>query len=154
MWVKLKNGVVERFPYTYTLLCQDHPNTSFPKKMDTSMLESMGVYEVTWLDAPQVDEATKKVVKKDLPEYVNGSWVLDWDVIEKTEDEKAQYTAFVTLNNLEKRNQELASTDWTQLPDAPANASEWAVYRQALRDITTHPNWPNLADTDWPIAPE
>jgi len=27
-------------------------------------------------------------------------------------------------------------------------------YRQALRDITTHPNWPNLEESDWPVKPE
>jgi hypothetical protein len=33
----------------------------------------------------------------------------------------------------------LAETDWTQLPDSPlteAKRAEWAIYRQALRDIT------------------
>jgi hypothetical protein len=27
-------------------------------------------------------------------------------------------------------------------------------YRQALRDITNHANWPNLNDEDWPTKPE
>lgn len=35
------------------------------------------------------------------------------------------------------RNGRLDGCDWTQLPDAPADAAVWAVYRQALRDITT-----------------
>ena len=26
-------------------------------------------------------------------------------------------------------------------------------YRQALRDITKHSNWPNLKPTDWPTKP-
>jgi hypothetical protein len=33
------------------------------------------------------------------------------------------------------RNAQLASTDWTQVADAPVDASAWAVYRQALRDL-------------------
>lgn len=34
------------------------------------------------------------------------------------------------------RNRELASTDWTQLPDVDlANKWDWATYRQALRDL-------------------
>jgi hypothetical protein len=33
------------------------------------------------------------------------------------------------------RNKELASTDWTQVSDSPANKSAWATYRQALRDL-------------------
>ena len=41
------------------------------------------------------------------------------------------------------RNNELTATDWTQMPDSPlttAKKAEWAVYRQALRDITTQEN--------------
>jgi hypothetical protein len=33
------------------------------------------------------------------------------------------------------RDQELASTDWTQVTDSPANKSAWATYRQSLRDL-------------------
>jgi hypothetical protein len=48
------------------------------------------------------------------------------------------------------RNSELAASDWTQLPDGPlstAKKTEWSVYRQELRDITTQQNpreitWP------------
>ena len=41
------------------------------------------------------------------------------------------------------RNNELTATDWTQLPDSPLTPekkAEWAVYRQALRDVTTQEN--------------
>ncbi len=27
------------------------------------------------------------------------------------------------------------------------------TYRQALRDLPTHENWPHLSSTDWPIKP-
>jgi hypothetical protein len=51
-----------------------------------------------------------------------------------------------------KRNALLASSDWTQLPDVPTAIREpWAVYRQALRDITAQPSFP--ADTVWPVKP-
>lgn len=54
------------------------------------------------------------------------------------------------------RNTLLADTDWTQMPDSPLTTeakTAWATYRTALRDITTHANWPNLADADWPVKP-
>ena len=35
-----------------------------------------------------------------------------------------------------ERNHRLMMCDWTQLPDAPVDAAAWAIYRQALRDIT------------------
>jgi hypothetical protein len=44
------------------------------------------------------------------------------------------------------RDQLLSHTDWTQTVDAPL-ASEvkqnFAIYRQTLRDITSHPDYPN-----------
>jgi len=33
------------------------------------------------------------------------------------------------------RNAELATTDWTQLSDAPADKAAYAIYRQELRDL-------------------
>jgi len=38
----------------------------------------------------------------------------------------------------EKRNLRLSACDWTQMPDnalSDSKKAEWAVYRQALRDI-------------------
>ena len=45
------------------------------------------------------------------------------------------------LERLRKhRNRYLAQSDWTQVPDSPLTTqkkTEWATYRQQLRDITT-----------------
>lgn len=41
------------------------------------------------------------------------------------------------------RNLQLNQTDWTQLPDSPADKEAWAEYRQALRDL---PQQGGLAD--------
>ena len=50
-----------------------------------------------------------------------------------------------------ERDRRLAASDWTQLPDVPlATKGAWAVYRQALRDITQQPDPFNIA---WPVAP-
>lgn len=50
-----------------------------------------------------------------------------------------------------KRNTLLAASDWTQVIDAPVNQAAWAVYRQALRDITSQAGFPTTID--WPVAP-
>ena len=58
--------------------------------------------------------------------------------------------------NLERRKEALQETDWTQLPDSPLTDSkktEWRTYRQALRDLPTHSNWPELDGTEWPTPP-
>jgi hypothetical protein len=46
------------------------------------------------------------------------------------------------------RNAELVATDWTQVADAPVDASAWAVYRQALRDL------PATIDISNPVLPD
>lgn len=51
-----------------------------------------------------------------------------------------------------ERGRRLALCDWTQLPDAPANAAAWLAYRQELRDITEQPGFPT--DFSWPVSPE
>jgi hypothetical protein len=52
------------------------------------------------------------------------------------------------------RNDLLALSDWTQLPDVAltaAKVAEWATYRQALRDLDVDGDDPALPD--WPTPP-
>lgn len=54
----------------------------------------------------------------------------------------------------EGRNELLAKSDWTQLPDSPLSPEmkqAWAEYRKALRDITDQENWP--ASINFPLEP-
>jgi hypothetical protein len=55
---------------------------------------------------------------------------------------------------IEQRNKLLYESDWTQIPNNPLTQEvqqEWAVYRQALRDITTQSGYPK--DVIWPTPP-
>lgn len=52
-----------------------------------------------------------------------------------------------------RRDSLLNQTDWTQTNDSPLSGDDqlkYRTYRQALRDLTKHENWPNLNDADWP----
>jgi hypothetical protein len=51
-----------------------------------------------------------------------------------------------------ERNSLLAATDWTQCKDIPdETSSEWAIYRQALRDVPEQSGFPwNVV---WPTKP-
>ena len=53
----------------------------------------------------------------------------------------------------ELRNKLLSETDWYALSDVQMSDS-MRIYRQALRDITLHPSWPNVLQSDWPVKPE
>ena len=64
--------------------------------------------------------------------------------------------AVVADANRDTRNQLLSDSDWTQIPDSSLTDEAkalWVTHRTALRDITAHENWPELADADWPTAP-
>lgn len=51
-----------------------------------------------------------------------------------------------------QRNWLLIECDWTQLPDVPQSLREkWEPYRQALRDITKQPGFPQ--DVTFPEPP-
>ena len=50
-----------------------------------------------------------------------------------------------------ERDALLAACDWTQVADAPVNPAAWAVYRQALRDVTTQAGFP--LNVTWPEPP-
>ena len=56
----------------------------------------------------------------------------------------------------ETRESLLKESDWVVLSDVTIAAdklAEWKTYRQSLRDISTHSNWPFLEDSDWPTKP-
>ncbi len=53
-----------------------------------------------------------------------------------------------------KRNTLLSGSDWTHLTDSPLSSekkAEWAVYRQALRDLPENTN--DFNNVIWPIPP-
>ena len=50
-----------------------------------------------------------------------------------------------------ERDALLAACDWTQVADAPVDQAAWAVYRQALRDVTAQAGFPDAVV--WPTKP-
>ena len=153
MHVKLTNGTVDTYPYNVGQLRRDNPNTSFPKKIPDDMLASYSVMPVTYADMPTVDNRTQKVERETEPSLVDGSWTVGWTVTDKSAEEVQQYDDNTATSVRSTRDSLLADTDWTQVADAPVDATAWATYRQALRDITDHVNFPYVVEADWPIKP-
>lgn len=50
-----------------------------------------------------------------------------------------------------KRDALLSACDWTQVADSPVDQSAWREYRQALRDVTAQPTFPQ--SVEWPVMP-
>jgi len=77
-------------------------------------------------------------------------WDVTWkqisDELKKIED------AAPMVELRRQRDVKLAETDFYALSDVTMS-DDMKTYRQALRDITKHENWPNLEDSDWPTPP-
>jgi hypothetical protein len=85
----------------------------------------------------------------------------EWDLME------TEYSAGADDRSAEevrtKRDSLLGESDWVTVKAVDQNAQDslgiqvpqvWLDYRQALRDITKHANFPNLQDADWPETPK
>jgi len=73
-----------------------------------------------------------------------GRWEQSWRVT-RLEQSVAE------RNVRARRDGLLSDSDWTQVADAPVDQAAWAVYRQALRDITDQEGFPY--SVNWPTAP-
>ena len=180
MYVKITNGAVAKYPYSTGQLRRDNPNVSFPRNIPLEIMRRYGMRPVTTEAMPDYDPLTQKVVTATTPTLnvvrlmteedatdpitneVNtdlvgtpiygNDWVLTRTVVDLTADEITANDAATAEANRKKRNGLLAETDYFALTDVTMDAA-MTSYRQALRDITTHSNWPNLADGDWPVKP-
>jgi hypothetical protein len=81
---------------------------------------------------------------------IDGVWTQNYIVSELDPDAAAAKTEAQWPIIRAERNKLLVESDWTQLPDASADAAAWATYRQALRDITEQANPFNIV---WPVVP-
>lgn len=151
MYAKITNGKVDQFPYTVARLRHDNPNTSFPKHPTDELLASYGVMPVTVTNAPSYDERSQKLEQAAQPVHVNGAWLLQWNVSNKTAEEVAAQDAAKANSLRAERNAKLAACDWTQVADAPVDTAAWAVYRQELRDVPEQEGFPE--NIVWPTEP-
>ena len=150
-YIKITNGTQEA--YNLGQLRRDNKAISFPKTIEASTLASYGVYTVVVADAPSYTAATQVITRNTTATDVGGQWTYEWTVRDKTSDELAADTANAAASARGTRNGLLAETDYMALSDVTMSEAV-TTYRQALRDITSHANWPNLSDSDWPTKPE
>lgn len=111
------------------------------------------------------DPATQKLVKVD--PYVHVDRVYTVEVVDMTAEEiadkQARETAQKEASIRKRRNQLLADSDWVvikALESGETVPADWQAYRTALRDLTSHANFPDLNSgdmegngSDWPTAP-
>ena len=119
--------------------------------------EQFNVAQADEVPQPFFDPMTQSVAY-DGYEQVNGKWRQKWVVSDLSAEQKAEYT---TRKAEEKatairaeRDAKLAESDWMvikSIETGVALATEWATYRQALRDVTNQAGFPN--EVTWPVKP-
>ena len=152
MYVKIVDGQVDTFPYSIVDLKKENPNTSFPARVSEELLNSFGVYSVSYANQPDINVATHKIVESTEPSLVDGAWTVTYTSTALSTEEKELADTEAAVKNRDLRNASLATTDWWGASDVTMT-TEQTAYRQALRDITTHSNWPHLQEDDWPTKP-
>lgn len=89
---------------------------------------------------------------------IEGSWdtnayrVVDGVATPKSAAEIEEFEVGRAWSDLRNsRNFLLQGCDWTQVPDAPVDATAWATYRQQLRDLPANTTDPR--NVVWPEPP-
>ena len=145
-----------------------YSNVSLPRTWKAATLSGLNL-EAVLASPAATTGAYQTSVRDGVVQDANGNWIENYvarDMFADTTDEdgvtttKAEHEAAyqagldanVAASNRTKRDTLLAETDWTGMSDVTMT-SEMTTYRQALRDLPSHTNWPNLNDGDWPVKP-
>lgn len=142
------------YPFTALDLRNLFPNISMPKKITEKTFLKFNAHPVHVEPRPEIDNRTQKIIVGDYPEWVedeegNGCYKIVQSVVEKTEEEIEAGNEAEASQVRDTRNKLLQATDFYALSDVQMPESV-ETYRQALRDITSHSNFPYLAPEDWP----
>lgn len=165
MFVKLDlNGVPTEWPVTRSRIKHENPSVGFPLDMSGVDVRGYGFAPYTLSDPSEYDAQWQKAEEL-TPVEVDGVFVQQWQIVELySAEEKAEVILqqeaaqiqFAKVSVRSQRDNLLTSTDWVVIKAQETGVvmdQAWATYRQALRDITDHANFPHLVDTDWPVAP-
>jgi hypothetical protein len=112
------------------------------------------MHRVTKTESPTSDHT--KNVAEGTPVLVDGVWTQVWNVTDATADEIATRIEQASSLIRAERDYQLSLSDWRVIKaqeTGVALGEAWVTYRQALRDISSHANFPYLVDADWPDTP-
>jgi len=127
------------------------PNVSFPKHGPSDeWLQANSVKKV--IEYKALPNNNTKLVTVDPYLDVDGN-VYSVQIHSLSESEITQNQNQVESDQRTMRDHLLDVSDWTQMPDSPLSSSkktEWATYRQTLRDLPSDSNWPDVSFPDKP----
>lgn len=149
---------------------KENPNMSLPRIWNDNTCVALNIEPVLRSPKPEPTAPYKIVLRDGAERDDNNNWVQAWterdmfetytnmEGVEVTKEE--QETAYQEKLDAEaaeqvraRRDGLIAETDWWASSDLTMT-TEQTTYRQALRDITAHADFPHLVDADWPTKPE
>ena len=150
-------------------LRKENLNMSMPRVWNNNVHDALNVDPVLRAPKPTTGIGAYQTVRRNgVVQDANNNWVEAWEIADMfsdtTEDgvttTKAEHEAAYQARldseaaerNRTERDRLIAETDWWASSDLTMTAEQTA-YRQALRDITSHANWPHLSEDDWPTKP-
>lgn len=144
------NGNIVQYPYNRLMFRRDHQNVLLPSKVTDEMLAEYNVAPVEFVVPDQWSHINPEssdyyLRTPDTPVLVNGKWQLIAEAVKLTPEQSAKRIEKKSISVRFERDNRLKACDWTQLPDAPLSTlkkTEWATYRQALRDLTKQAGFP------------
>jgi hypothetical protein len=85
MYIKIKDNVIENYPYSEGQLKKDNPQISFPHNISLEILAQFDVYEVVKTQKPSI--TYKQDLSEGTPVNENGVWKQVWNVADKSIEE-------------------------------------------------------------------
>ena len=142
LYAKITNGKVEQIASLKGLFPNGDLANMTPEWLSTNTLLPV-------IDNLPYDITTEKLVS--IEPVIQGGQVLAVEVKPLTEDDLASKVIAQGERVRTRRNQLLSACDYTQLPDNnDPKKAEWAIYRQALRDLPAQKGFP---DVEFPKDP-
>jgi hypothetical protein len=87
MFAKIIDNQVVKYPYYFSDLVKDNPNTSFPAVMSDAIYAEFDVYPVKKVTPPSIDHT--KNLTEELPNFIEGEWTQVWVVTDASQEEVA-----------------------------------------------------------------
>lgn len=155
LFIRLVEGAPTGNPILEQNLRQIFPNTSFPNYFTADDVEPMGYGIYDFSSQPDLGRY-EKAVEAPPVRSAEGIWKQTWSIVQMNDEEKSAIDAARASQVRNQRDILLYGTDWIASKCYESGESvpdDVKEYRQALRDITNHANFPYLNNVDWPTEP-
>jgi len=126
-----------------------HSSTSMPQQLTETLINDLGADVV--FEGPQAQPTRYQFAFADGVVEIDGKWYTKYSVTDMDAEAIAAKDVEQAKSVRQQRGEKLKDSDWTQVIDAPVDQAAWAVYRQALRDISAQEGFPWTIN--WPTQP-